>query len=88
MSHSFFFPTNESIEPTRRRASGVALARTLLDTYATAPLASRLSFLTALADRFGPDHAKLFAHVYASPTPQLVEQAELVADELSRAIGG
>jgi malonyl-CoA decarboxylase len=43
----------------RGEASGVALARTLLDTYAAAPLAARLSFLTALADRFGPDRTKL-----------------------------
>jgi malonyl-CoA decarboxylase len=43
----------------RGEASGVALAQTLLATYATAPLAARLSFLTALADRFGPDPAKL-----------------------------
>jgi pyruvate dehydrogenase E1 component alpha subunit len=31
-----------------------------------------------------PDHADLFAHVYAEPTPQLREQAAVVADELSR----
>lgn len=31
-----------------------------------------------------PDPADLFAHVYAVPTPQLREQAALVADELSR----
>jgi 2-oxoisovalerate dehydrogenase E1 component alpha subunit len=31
-----------------------------------------------------PDPAQLFAHVYASPTPQLTEQAALVADELAR----
>ncbi len=31
-----------------------------------------------------PDPADLFTHVYAVPTPQLVEQAALVADELSR----
>ena len=31
-----------------------------------------------------PDPADLFAHVYATPTPQLREQAALVADELSR----
>lgn len=30
------------------------------------------------------DPADLFAHVYASPTPQLVEQARMVADELER----
>lgn len=31
-----------------------------------------------------PDHADLFAHVYAEPTSQLRAQAALVADELSR----
>lgn len=31
-----------------------------------------------------PNPADLFTHVYATPTPQLVEQAALVADELSR----
>lgn len=30
------------------------------------------------------DPAELFAHVYASPTPQLTEQAAFLADELSR----
>jgi 2-oxoisovalerate dehydrogenase E1 component alpha subunit len=31
-----------------------------------------------------PDPAMLFDHVYAKPTPQLTEQAALVADELER----
>ncbi|WP_041840927.1 pyruvate dehydrogenase (acetyl-transferring) E1 component subunit alpha [Actinoplanes friuliensis] len=31
-----------------------------------------------------PDPAKLFDHIYAEPTPQLREQAALVADELDR----
>ncbi|MDB5592478.1 malonyl-CoA decarboxylase [Enterovirga sp.] len=45
----------EALLSRRGEASGVALARTLLDSYAGAPLAARLGFLTALADRFGPD---------------------------------
>jgi malonyl-CoA decarboxylase len=43
----------------RGEASGVALAQTLLEGYARAPLAVRLGFLTALAQRFGPDQARL-----------------------------
>jgi 2-oxoisovalerate dehydrogenase E1 component alpha subunit len=31
-----------------------------------------------------PNHADLFRHVYAEPTPQLLEQQELVVDELAR----
>lgn len=31
-----------------------------------------------------PNPAELFAHVYSKPTPQLLEQAELLADELAR----
>lgn len=32
----------------------------------------------------GPAPSELFAHVYATPTPQLTEQAAFLADELSR----
>lgn len=35
-----------------------------------------------------PDPMQLFAQVFAAPTPQLAEQATLVADELSREGGG
>jgi pyruvate dehydrogenase E1 component alpha subunit len=38
----------------------------------------------ALNTDIAPDHRDLFAHVFSSPTPQLREQAALVADELSR----
>jgi pyruvate dehydrogenase E1 component alpha subunit len=31
-----------------------------------------------------PEPAELFAHVFAEPTPQLAEQAAVLADELSR----
>ncbi len=43
----------------RGEASGVALAQTLLEGYVRAPLAFRLNFLTALAERFGPDQKAL-----------------------------
>jgi pyruvate dehydrogenase E1 component alpha subunit len=41
---------------------------------------------TGLAGDVSADPANLFAHVYATPTRQLVEQEELVLDELSRVI--
>jgi pyruvate dehydrogenase E1 component alpha subunit len=34
-----------------------------------------------------PEPARLFAHVYQRPTPQLAEQAAFIADELSRMAG-
>lgn len=49
----------EALLSRRGEASGVAIARALLDGYAVAPLHARLAFLTALADRFGPDREKL-----------------------------
>ena len=49
----------EALLSRRGEASGVALARSLLDGFANAPLAKRLAFLTALADRFGADREKL-----------------------------
>ncbi|RKS73144.1 pyruvate dehydrogenase E1 component alpha subunit [Actinomadura pelletieri DSM 43383] len=38
----------------------------------------------AVADESVPDPADLFAHVYATATPQLREQAEFLAEELTR----
>jgi malonyl-CoA decarboxylase len=55
----------EALLSRRGEASGVVLARSLLDGYASAPLALRLGFLTALADRFGPDIAALDSAVEA-----------------------
>lgn len=49
----------EALLSRRGEASGVALARTLLESYAGAPPATRLDFLTALAERFGPDLDRL-----------------------------
>ena len=43
----------------RGEASGVAIARSLLDGYAAAIPARRIEFLSALADRFGPDRERL-----------------------------
>ena len=43
----------------RGEASGVALARTLLDAYERAPPSTRLLFLITLAERFGPDRERL-----------------------------
>jgi malonyl-CoA decarboxylase len=43
----------------RGEASGVALASVMLETYAAAPPKARLSFLTALAEKFGADPAKV-----------------------------
>ncbi|WBQ05991.1 thiamine pyrophosphate-dependent dehydrogenase E1 component subunit alpha [Kribbella sp. CA-293567] len=37
-----------------------------------------------LMQEVSPDPAELFAHLYATPTPQLKEQAEFLQDELSR----
>ncbi|MDX6258872.1 MAG: 2-oxoisovalerate dehydrogenase component alpha subunit [Kribbellaceae bacterium] len=37
-----------------------------------------------LMEEVSPEPAELFAHLYATPTPQLVEQAAFLQDELSR----
>ena len=49
----------EALLSRRGEASGVALARSLVDAFATSPPTDRLTFLTALADKFGPDREKL-----------------------------
>ncbi|MBI5618242.1 MAG: malonyl-CoA decarboxylase [Gammaproteobacteria bacterium] len=43
----------------RGEASGVALAREVLDRFATLDAVARLGFFTALAERFGPDRERL-----------------------------
>jgi malonyl-CoA decarboxylase len=55
----------EALLSRRGEASGVVIARSLLDGYFSAPLALRLGFLTALADRFGEDKAALDAAIGA-----------------------
>ncbi|MBV9076431.1 MAG: malonyl-CoA decarboxylase [Methylobacteriaceae bacterium] len=75
----------------RGEASGVALARALLEGYAAAPLAARLAFLTALADRFGADPRRVEEAVAAyrqDPSPDHVlalhQSAEAPRQELFR----
>src|SRR5918998_568188 len=91
IAHGDLVALGELLLSRRGEASGVALARTLLDTYVAAPLAARLSFLTALADRFGPDRAKLEKAIDAyrnDPGPVTInalhEAAEARRQELIR----
>src|SRR5689334_4915889 len=49
----------------RGEASGVVLASTILATYRSASPEARVAFLTALAERFGPDTVKLEAAITA-----------------------
>src|SRR5918997_4901680 len=91
IAHGDLVALGELLLSRRGEASGVALARTLLDPYVTAPLASRLSFLTALADRFGPDPARVEKAIEAyrrDPGPATIhalhEAAEARRQELIR----
>jgi malonyl-CoA decarboxylase len=81
----------EALLSRRGEASGVVLARSLLDGYASAPLATRLAFLTALADRFGSDREALERAIeayQASPGPKTIgalhQAAEARRQELFR----
>ena len=58
-------PLGEQLLSGRGEASGVALATLLLEGYTAAPSKSRLSFLTALAEKFGADPAKVEAAIAA-----------------------
>src|SRR5260370_17535342 len=49
----------------RGEASGVALAEEILDKYAVLTTGPRIAFFEALANRFGPDRARLDAAVTA-----------------------
>jgi malonyl-CoA decarboxylase len=83
IAHGDLVALGELLLSRRGEASGVALARTLLATYATAPLASRLSFLTALADRFGPDKAKVERAIEAyqsDPGPATINALHAAAE--------
>ena len=49
----------------RGEASGVALARDILNQYAALTIGPRIAFFEALANRFGPDHSRLKAAIAA-----------------------
>ena len=63
----------------RGEASGVALARGIVDTYRAAPPVARLAFLQVLASRFGPDEAKLEAALAAFRDNPVGEAASALA---------
>jgi malonyl-CoA decarboxylase len=67
----------------RGEASGVALAQALLDSYAIAPLAARLAFITALADRFGAEPERVEAAIDAyrgAPGPTTLQALHVAAE--------
>jgi malonyl-CoA decarboxylase len=67
----------------RGEASGVALAHALLESYGSAPLAARLAFLTALADRLGADPARVEAAIEAyraAPGAATLQSLHLAAE--------
>lgn len=59
LSHQELIQLGETLLSRRGEATGVALAHSLLAGYAAASVEDRASFLKSLADRFGPDHARL-----------------------------
>ena len=67
----------------RGEASGVALARLLLEGYAEAEPKARLAFLTALGERFGADPAKVEAAIAGfqrSPSQAAMQALHLAAE--------
>jgi malonyl-CoA decarboxylase len=67
----------------RGEASGVALAREILNRYATLTVGPRIAFFEALAERFGPDHARLDAAVaawQASPSEETAAEVHQAAE--------
>ena len=59
MSEAELIELGEALLSRRGEATGVALAQALLAGYANADAADRLAFLTALAERFGPDRQRV-----------------------------
>ena len=80
----------ETLLSRRGEATGVALAHSLLAGYAAASDEDRANFLKSLADRFGPDHARLDAAIDAyragdmNAIGQLHQAAEPRRQELIR----
>jgi len=69
----------------RGEASGVALAREILSTYAELTVGPRIAFFEALATRFGPDRARLSAAATAwTNTPSDAAAAKLHRDSEPR----
>ena len=67
----------------RGEASGVALARLLLEGYADAEPKARLAFLTALGEKFGADPAKVEAAIAGfqrSPSQAAMQALHLAAE--------
>jgi malonyl-CoA decarboxylase len=67
----------------RGEASGVVLASTILATYRSASPSAQVAFLMALAERFGPDRAKLEAAIaafQAEPTPDAIASLGIAAE--------
>ncbi|KLK91672.1 MCD, Malonyl-CoA decarboxylase MCD [Microvirga vignae] len=60
----------------RGEASGVAIAQTLIASYAAAEPSERLAFLQALADRFGPDRRRIEHAIEAVRKDQGTEALE------------
>lgn len=82
-----------SLISTKGEASGVALAREIVEQWGTMDLAARTTWFGMLAEQFGPDKEKLAAAVQAwqvDPTPEaaqrLHEAAEPLRQELLRRI--
>src|SRR4030095_759203 len=65
LSHQELIQLGETLLSRRGEATGVALAHSLLAGYAAASPEDRTLFLKSLADRFGPDHARVDAAVEA-----------------------
>jgi malonyl-CoA decarboxylase len=73
----------EDLVSHRGEASGVALAAAILGRYAELPREKKIAFLSALAERFGPDEERLRRAVESwltVPTPRAVSELHLAAE--------